>query len=49
LANTGEALSGALAGTLAVVASVGTSLIVIGVTIVSIAYVGKIKTVSRHA
>jgi MFS family permease len=49
LANTGEALSGALAGTLAVVASVGTSLIVIGVLIASVAYVGKIKTVSRHA
>jgi MFS transporter, DHA3 family, macrolide efflux protein len=49
LANTGEALSGGLAGALVVVASAGTSLTVIGVLIASIAYIGKIKTVPRRA
>lgn len=49
LANTGEALSGGLAGMLALVASVGTSLIIIGVFVASIAFVGKLKTVSFHA
>jgi DHA3 family macrolide efflux protein-like MFS transporter len=38
-----------LAGTLALVASAGTSLTIIGLLIASIAFIGKIKTVPRHA
>ncbi len=48
LANTSEALSGGFAGLLTLLSSVGVSVTIIGVVIALIAYVGKIKSVSRH-
>lgn len=43
LANTGEALSGGLAGLLALVSTIGVSVTVIGLLTASVAYVGKYK------
>jgi MFS transporter, DHA3 family, macrolide efflux protein len=43
LANTGEALSGGLASTLSLFSSVGASLIILGILIASIAYIGKTR------
>ncbi len=44
LANTGEALSGGLAGLLVLVSSVALSVTVIGLLIASVAYVGKLRS-----
>ncbi|AIO30582.1 major Facilitator Superfamily protein [Burkholderia cenocepacia] len=43
LANTGEALSGGLAGLLALISPVGGSLVITGLLIASVAYLGKIR------
>jgi MFS family permease len=48
LANTGEALSGGLAGVFVFFSSVSVGITVIGLLIASVAYVGKMKLVSKH-
>jgi DHA3 family macrolide efflux protein-like MFS transporter len=46
LANTGEALSGGVAGALTLFASIGASLIILGILIASVAYIGKTRAVA---
>ncbi len=48
LANTGEALSGGLAGVIVLFSSVGVGVTVIGLLIASVAYVGKLKSTGQH-
>lgn len=48
LANTGEALSGGLAGVIVLFSSVGVGVTVIGLLIASVAYVGKLKSSGQH-
>ena len=48
LANTGEALSGGLAGVIVLFSSVGVGVTVIGLLIASVAYVGKLRSAGQH-
>jgi MFS transporter, DHA3 family, macrolide efflux protein len=48
LANTGEALSGGLAGLLVLFSSVGVSVTLIGLLTASVAYVGKLKSAGQE-
>lgn len=48
LANTGEALSGSLAGLLVLFSSVGISVTVIGLLTASVAYLGKLKSAGQN-
>ncbi|WP_116139866.1 MFS transporter [Trinickia diaoshuihuensis] len=48
LANTGEAMSGAFAGALSVVAPVGIGISVIGVIVVAVGYLGSANTAVKH-
>ena len=48
LANTGEALSGGLAGVIVLFSSVGVGVTVIGLLIASVAYVGKLRSAAQH-
>ncbi|WP_206954982.1 MFS transporter [Trinickia acidisoli] len=49
LANTSEAMSGAFAGALSVVAPVGIGISIIGAAVVAVGYVGAARSARRHA
>ena len=49
LANTSEAMSGALAGALSAIAPVAVGISIIGVAVVSVGYIGTMRATRRHA